>query len=136
MLGILASSASASSHKAFHLKKTCSSDVLCTVVSSSFKGIPAGTNITYVNGLNGLAYPTITIRNGSSTGVCDWNQPAGQPVLAKCTFGSGTGRLSQFHLAVNVTFDGSTYWFWDGTYWFGRGDRQGDESSGDENSSD
>jgi hypothetical protein len=120
MLSVLASFASASSQKPFHLKKTCVSNVLCTIVSSSFSGFTQGTDITYVIGAGGLAYPSIVTRNGSTTGVCDWNQPAG-PVMAKCTFGTGTGRLTQFHLAVDVTFDG-TYWFWDGTYWMGGGD--------------
>jgi hypothetical protein len=120
MLSVLASFASASSQKPFHLKKTCVSNVLCTIVSSSFSAFTQGTDITYVIGAGGLAYPSIVTRNGSTTGVCDWNQPAG-PVKAKCTFGTGTGRLTQFHLAVDVTFDG-TYWFWDGTYWMGGGD--------------
>ena len=120
MFSVLASSAAGSSQKSFHLMKTCVSNVLCTVVSSSFKAIPGGTDITYVNATGGLAYPTIVVRNGSTTGVCNWNQPLG-PVLAKCTFGTGTGRLTQFHLAVDVTFNG-TYWFWDGTYWMGGGD--------------
>lgn len=120
IVSVLSSSASASSIKPFHLMKTCVSNVLCTVVSSSFKAISSGTNITYVNAPGGIAYPTIVIRNGSTTGICNWNQPPG-PVLAKCTFGTGTGRLSQFHLEVDVTFNG-TYWFWDGTYWFGERD--------------
>lgn len=68
------------------------------VVSSSFKAIPGGTDITYVNVPGGIAYPSIVVRNGSTT-----------------------GRLSQFHLSVDVTFDGS-FWFWDGTYWMGGGD--------------
>lgn len=121
LLTALVPSVSAASSKAFHLNKTCASDFLCTVQWSGFKAIPAGTDITYTyngDGSDGLAYPSIAVRNGSTTGVCDWNQPAGQPVLAKCTFGTGTGRLTQFHLAVDVTFDGTT-WFWDGSYWFG-----------------
>lgn len=118
-LTALAPSAAASLDKAFHLDKTCVSDVLCTIVSSEFRAIPAGTDVTYVNSdpWNGLAYPTIVVRNGSTTGVCDWNQPAG-PVLAKCTFGAGTGRLTQFHLTVDVTLTGDL-WQWDGQYWFG-----------------
>jgi hypothetical protein len=117
---VLASSASAASPKAFHLSKTCSSNVFCTVVTDDFKAIPAGTDITYSWGSATIAYPSIVVRNGSTTGVCDWNQPTG-PVRAKCTFGTGTGRLTQFSLAVDVTFDG-TYWYWDGWYWFGGGD--------------
>jgi hypothetical protein len=134
MLSVLASFASASSQKPFHLMKTCASDVLCIVVSSSFKAIPAGTRITYVNVPGGIAYPSIVVRNGSTTGVCNWNQPPG-PVLAKCTFRTGTGRLSQFHLAVDVTFNG-TYWFWDGTYWFGGRDHGGHDGNNNENDGD
>ncbi len=106
--------------KEFALTKTCASDFLCTVQSSSFKAIPAGTDITYLYGADpSLAYPTITVGNGSTTGVCDWNQP-GPVVLAKCTFGTGTGRLSDFHLEVAVSVVGDV-WHWDGTYWFGSG---------------
>lgn len=116
---VLGSSASASS-KAFHLTKTCSiPGALCTVLTSSFKEIPAGTDITYTWASTTIAYPTIVIRNGSTTGVCDWNQVA--PIRAKCTFGTGTGRLTQFHLAVDVTNVG-TLWLWDGVYWSGNGD--------------
>lgn len=118
---VLAPSVSAASPKAFHLEKTCASDFLCTVQWSSFKAIPAVTDITYAydSSTPTLAFPTIEVRNGSTTGVCDWDQP-GDTVLAICTFGTGTGRLTQFHLVVDVTFDGTT-WFWDGTYWFGNG---------------
>jgi hypothetical protein len=119
MFSVLASPVSASA-KAFHLTKTCVSNVLCTVATDDFKAIPAGTNVTYTWGSATIAYPNIIVGNGSTTGVCDWNQPAG-PVRAKCTFGTGTGRLTQFNLAVDVTFDG-IYWHWDGTYWFGNGD--------------
>jgi hypothetical protein len=83
-LAVRVPSASAASHKAFHVEKTCASNFVCTVQSSSFKAIPAGTDIT-----------------------CTYN-------------GAGTGRLTQFDLAVDATFDGST-WSWDGTYWSGGG---------------
>ena len=119
-LATLAPAASASSEKAFHLNKTCVSNVLCTVSWATFGAITAGTDVTYTIDATRpwLAYPTIVIRNGSTTGVCDWNQP-GPVVLAKCTFGSGTGRLTQFHLDVDVTVDANNVWHWDGTYWFG-----------------
>jgi hypothetical protein len=128
-LSAFAPSVSASSSKPFHLDKTCASGILCTVVSSGFNAIPAGTDITYTyddsDPWDGLAYPTIDVRNGSSTGVCDWFQPAG-PVLAKCTFDGGSGRLSQFHLAVDVTVTGdpadpASIWHWDGAYSYGSG---------------
>ncbi len=113
--------------KGFALTKKCASNFLCTVQSSSFKAIPAGTDITYLYGEDpSLAYPTITVGNGSTSGVCDWNQP-GPVVLAKCTFGSGTGRLTGFDLEVAVSVvgdpnDPTSVWHWDGTYWFGKGD--------------
>ena len=96
---ILAPSVVAASSKNFYLDKTCPNNFLCIVQSSSFKVIPAGTHITYTyngDGSDGLAYPTITVRNGSTTGICDWNQP-GPVVLAKCSFDGGTGRLTGFH---------------------------------------
>ncbi len=48
-------SVSASSHKAFHLEKTCvvaTRENHCTVTASSFKTIPVGTVITYTPGAN------------------------------------------------------------------------------------
>lgn len=125
-LTILVPSVSAASPKPFLLTKTCESDLLCTVVSSDFEGIPAGTNIIYTvtgDGSDGLAYPTIKVGSSSTTGVCDWNQP-GPVVLAKCTFGTGTGQLARFHLDVDVTVVGDptapdSVWSWTGTYSLG-----------------
>jgi hypothetical protein len=119
-LGALVPSASAGSAKPFHLTKTCSSDVLCTLVSDSFKAIPAGTDVTYTwdTARPWLAYPTIAVTNGSTTGVCDWNQP-GPTVLAVCTFNQGTGRLTELHLTVDVSVEESGLWHWDGWYWLG-----------------
>lgn len=115
-------SAADAARKPFHLDKTCASDVFCTIASSDFDALPAGTDITYVKSdpWIGLAYPTIVVAGGSTTGVCDWNQPPGS-VLAKCTFQTGTGELSQFNLAVDVTVTGDpaspdAVWHWDGDY--------------------
>jgi hypothetical protein len=88
-----------------------------------------GTQVTYTyhgDGSDGLAYPTITVEDGSTTGLCNWNQPPG-PVLAKCAFGAGTGRLTGFELAVDVTLEGdpddpASVWHWDGIYGFRKGD--------------
>lgn len=120
--GALAPSVSAASPKEFHLTKTCVSNVLCTVLTDSFGAIPAGTDITYTWDPVSpwLAYPTIGIAHGSTTGVCDWNQP-GPDVLAICTFAGGSGRLTQFHLVVDVSVTADSVWMWDGTYWFGGG---------------
>jgi hypothetical protein len=122
LLATLAPAVSASSAKAFHLEKTCVSNILCTVQADTFGSIPAGTDVNYTIDATRpwLAYPTIVVRNGSTTGVCDWNQP-GPDVLAICSFGSGTGRLTQFHLVVDVSVDADNLWHWDGVYWFGPG---------------
>lgn len=125
-LTALAPVASASSHKAFHLDKTCSEDLseplgyVCTVQHSDFKWIPAGTEVHYAAipplDPNLVVAATITIRNGSTTGVCVWSTP----VNAICSFDSGTGRLTQFNLEVVVTANADqSVWYWDGTYWFG-----------------
>jgi len=44
--------------------------------------------------------------------------------LAKCTFGTGSGRLAQFNMAVDVTVAGDpasplSVWHWDATDWMG-----------------
>jgi hypothetical protein len=121
-------SVSAATERPFHLEKTCISTTtgsLCTVTSSSFKWIPVGTEITY-DGSGGYSHlvATINVKNGSATGVCDILAAVNDPAqLGTCTFESGTGRLTQFHLSVAVrrTADWSL-WFWDGAYWFGGGD--------------
>jgi hypothetical protein len=122
LLATLAPAVSASAAKAFHLEKTCASNILCTVQADTFGAIPPGTDVNYTIDATRpwLAYPTIVVRNGSTTGVCDWNQP-GPDVLAICSFGSGTGRLTQFHLVVDVSVDANGVWHWDGVYWFGPG---------------
>ena len=125
-LGVVAPTVAAASPKPFLLTKTCATDVLCTVVSSNFDGIPAGTDVDYTvtgDGSDGLAYPTIKVGANSTTGVCDWNQP-GPTVVAKCTFGTGTGGLASFHLDVDVTVTGDpsapdSLWTWTGTYSLG-----------------
>jgi len=107
----------ASSHQNFHLDKTCASAFLCTVQYSDFRLFPPGTDITYTYGADPtLAYPTIKIRGGRTTGVCAWSSN----VNAICTFNSGSGRLAGFHLKVVVTASADqAVWYWDGTYWFG-----------------
>lgn len=127
MVALGAAVPSVSAHsKAFHLDKTCSEDLseplgfVCTVEHSDFKWIPAGTDIHY-DALspfdpNLVQAATITISNGSTSGVCTWSSA----VDAVCVFDVGTGRLTQFHLEVVVTASADqSIWYWDGTYWFG-----------------
>jgi hypothetical protein len=125
-LTVLVPSASAASPKAFHLDKTCAADsseplgYVCTVQHSDFKWFPAGTEVHYTsqNPAGDVVQATIPIKNGSTYGACVWSSP----VNAVCTFSLGTGRLTQFHLVVDVTANADqSIWYWDGTYWFGGG---------------
>ncbi len=120
----LVPSASAASPKAFHLDKTCAPDsseplgFVCTVQHADFKWFPAGTEVHYLsqNPAGNVVQARITIKNGSTDGVCVWSGP----VNAICTFSPGTGRLTEFHLVVAVTANANvSIWYWDGTYWFG-----------------
>ncbi len=122
----LVSSVSAASPKAFHLDKTCAADAseplgyVCTVQHSTFKWMPAGTKVHYTsqNQAGDVVQATITIKNGSTNGVCVWSSL----VNAVCTFSPGSGRLTQFHLRVDVTANAdASIWYWDGWYWFGGG---------------
>lgn len=123
-LTALAPAAQAGSHHAFHLDKTCAQDLseplgyICTVQHSDFKWIPAGTDVHYLsqNPAGDVVQAAITIRNGRTDGACVWSSP----VDAVCTFSSGTGRLTEFHLVVVVTATpDQSIWYWDGSYWFG-----------------
>jgi hypothetical protein len=92
----------------FGLTTTCQSNVLGRVESPTLDAIPPGSKITYAynrDGSDRRAYPTIKVKGGTTTGLYNWNQPPGS-VLAKCGFADGTGRLTGFELAVDVTVDG------------------------------
>jgi hypothetical protein len=123
-LSVAVPTVSASTHKAFHLDKVCIGDsseplgYVCIVEHSDFKWIPPGTKVHYTsqNEAGDVVQATITIRNGSTDGVCVWSSP----VNAVCTFSPGTGRFTQFHLVVAVTANAdASVWYWDGSYWFG-----------------
>jgi hypothetical protein len=123
-LTVVAPSASAATHKDFHLDKTCAADpteplgYVCTVQHSAFKWIPPGSKVHYLsqNPAGDVVQAYIEIKNGSTNGQCVWSTP----VNAVCTFGPGTGRFTQFHLVVDVTANAdASIWYWDGTYWFG-----------------
>jgi hypothetical protein len=119
-LAVLVPSVAASSQKPFYLAKVCDTNTHCVVTYSSLDAIPKGTEINY----SGPDFDHLTavfdIKNGSATGHCAIASIFGDPsVPGRCTFDMGTGRLTQLHLDVRVTFDGST-WFWIGSYSFGK----------------
>ena len=128
-LAVFVPSALAASPMNFHLDKTCAADAseplgyVCTVQHSDFKWIPPGTKVHYTSQTGNVVQASITIKNGSTNGVCVWSDAAN----AICTFRPGTGRFTQFHLQVVVSVvgdpnDWASVWHWDGTYWFGGGD--------------
>jgi hypothetical protein len=122
VLTVLAPVGLAGSNHAFHLDKTCADDssqplgYICTVQHSDFKWIPAGTDIRYLSQAGDVVQAAIEIGNGATSGACTWSSD----VDAICIFGSGTGRLTEFHLDVVVTANADqSVWYWDGTYSFG-----------------
>jgi hypothetical protein len=126
LLAVLVPSVSAASPRSFHLDKTCAADptepldFVCTVQHSDFKWFPPGVKVHYVsqNSAGDVVEATISIQNGSTNGTCVWSGP----VNAVCTFRPGDGRLTEFHLVVDVTANGdASIWYWDGTYGFGGG---------------
>lgn len=118
----LASSASAASQKPFHLEKVCDTGTHCTVTASDLGAIPVGTEINYSGPDLDHLTAVFVVKNGSATGQCAIGSIFGDPSSpGTCVFDTGTGRFTQFHLDVAVTFDGAN-WFWDGSYWYGGGD--------------
>jgi hypothetical protein len=130
LLVISACSAAADAHKAFSMDKTCvrgpADQPICTIVSSSIEAIPPGTVINYTDVGDGSTIQknaVFMVANGSASGFCDFNHD-GKPLAAQCTFLSGTGVLTGFHLVADVTVTDApnavdSVWHWNGTYWFG-----------------
>jgi len=110
-------SATASSVKGFHVEKDCDG-LTCVITSSSYRGIPAGTEINYTENADGSLTAVIGAPHGTATGRCDLAPIFGDPSEpGTCVFSSGTGSLTAFHLSVDVTTTDFVTWFWDGSYW-------------------
>jgi hypothetical protein len=119
---VMVPAVSAASGKAFHLEKVCDTGTHCTVTASNLGAIPVGTEINYSGPDVDHLVAIFVVKNGSATGQCAIGSIFGDPSLpGTCVFNVGTGRFTQFHLDVAVTFDGAN-WFWDGSYWYGHGD--------------
>jgi hypothetical protein len=120
-LGAMAQLASASSEKPFHVVKDCEPPT-CVITSSSYRGIPAGSVITYSPNTDGSLTAVITVAHGTATGRCDLAPIFGVPSSpGSCVFASGAGTLSQFRMSVAVDTVDFVTWTWDGTYSFGSG---------------
>jgi hypothetical protein len=106
----------------FLMTQTCDTPTSCTVTTSSFGPITAGTELFYTPDST-AGCVIIWVPDGRVTGTCDLDQPA--PVVGKFTFAGGTGVFDQFHLVADATVADKTYpgavWTWTGTYWFGDG---------------
>jgi hypothetical protein len=129
-VGGCSASPAAVAHTTFKLDKTCTHDAAgvptCTIVSSDIAAIPSGTVINYTivgDGSTKQKNATFTVKDGTASGFCDFNHD-GKPLAAQCTFLSGTGVLTGFHLLADVTVTGdpksdAAVWHWNGTYWYG-----------------
>jgi len=102
----------------------------CTVVTSSFAELPAGTRIYYdqitAGPTAGPGYLDSNIfvyvsDNQWAVGRCTVTNTNGPGVLGVCTLSDGIGSLAGFSARVNVTYqpggDGALYG-WDGKYSF------------------
>jgi hypothetical protein len=119
-LAVVAPSAAASTAKPFHVAKDCEVPT-CVITSSTFKGIPVDSVITYAMNEDGSLTATISGAHGTATGRCDLSNVFSGSGPGSCVFSSGTGSLTQFHLDVDVTTTNFVTWYWDGTYWMGGG---------------
>jgi len=119
-LAVLVPTASASSHGALHLTKTCDTYDHCTVVSSTAGPIPVGTESFYSG-------PVFTNRLSSNLVLVtpDGDTASGHCTLSyttasgTCTFNRGTGGLAGFHANLTVTTADWLTFAWDGTYHIG-----------------
>jgi hypothetical protein len=120
-IALIAPTAGASSARGFHVVKDCAG-LSCTITSSSYRAIPAGSVINYSENEDGSLTAVISGPHGTATGRCDLAPifTTGDP--GECVFSSGTGTLTPFHLDVAVTTGDFVTWYWDGSYWLGADD--------------
>lgn len=60
--------------------------------------------------------PTIHVRGGTATGLCDLSPIDAGTRPGQCVFDGGTGSLKHFAITVTVTTtEDFNPWFWDGT---------------------
>ena len=119
-----AAAAPAAPSKPLHVTKECSeyfgqAGQFCTITSSNIRAIEPGMRVVYLSPLAGPVLDTDIVlsagRGGTATGHVVLDTTTG---LGRVTFSGGTGKFTQFHASVDVSFDGE--WRWDGTYSHGQ----------------
>jgi hypothetical protein len=110
--------------KPLHVTKECSEYVgqageFCTITSSNINAIEPGMRVVYLSPLAGPVLDTDIVLSagpsGTARGHVVLDTTTGQ---GRVTFSGGTGKFTQFHASVDVSFDGE--WRWDGTYSYGQ----------------
>ena len=114
-----------------HVVKDCSTFTgetpsFCVVSSSDFPAIPVGSKVWYLGPVivdTLFLSSNVRLETGSgstATGYCiNLARPAEDPrSTGMCTFWDGTGDLTGFHAAVDVSIDASQEFHWDGTYYY------------------
>lgn len=110
--------------KPLHVTKECSeyfgqAGQFCTITSSNINAIEPGMRVVYLSPGGPAGLDTDILLSGSRGGTA-----FGHVVLdamtgrGSVTLSGGTGKFTQFHASVDVSFDGE--WRWDGTYSYGR----------------
>lgn len=115
---------SAAPSKPLHVTKECSeyfgeAGQFCTITSSNISAIEPGMRVVYLSPLAGPVLDTDIVLSagpsGTARGHVVLDTTTGQ---GRVTFSGGTGKFTQFHASVDVSFDGE--WRWDGTYSYGQ----------------
>jgi hypothetical protein len=115
---------------ALHVTKECSTYTghagdICTITSSSLQEIEAGSRVVYASDAVGASLDT-DVRldppgpgNNAAFGHCALSLETG---IGVCTFSGGTGKFTQFHATIAVSYLGGPNFAWDGTYSFSPAD--------------
>jgi hypothetical protein len=123
-----AASGSSAANKPLHVTKECSqytglADSFCTITSSNFAAIPAGSRVVYLQGAGPASLDSdIVLMVGPG------NYALGHVTLdfatgtGEVTISGGTRQFTAFRAEVAVSYLGGPNWAWDGTYHFGRAD--------------
>ena len=102
-------------------KYTGETPSFCTIVESSLKEIPVGTNVLYYGPVTNsplFTSSSVVLAVGpgdSAIGHCIVYDTANPPT-GLCAFSAGSGSLAGFQAILNVTVDAKQIWHWEGGY--------------------